>query len=117
MRKERHLLHERGAVDPFVRGQVDLQVVTRVLEDVGFGDFFLKFGDGSVLLLRFQKVPQVINLVGQFVVGNLIEAVSKDEPHAESEDQLSGGKYQQIPECQPQADGQSLHEKDFVRSM
>jgi hypothetical protein len=67
--------------------------------------------------LRFQKVPQIICLVAQFVIGDLVEAVPKDDPHSESKKELSSGKYQQVPERQSQANGQSLHEKDFARSM
>jgi len=107
--EEGHFLQKRCAINPFPSSVVDLQVVARMFEDVGFRDFFLKLRSGSVVLLGLEKALHIINLTSQGVVRDFIEVVPQNEQHSESKQELGGGKDCEIGQRKPPADGESSY--------
>ncbi|MGD0792867.1 MAG: hypothetical protein ABR920_13965 [Terriglobales bacterium] len=100
----------RGTEDPVSIPIVNLQEVAGVLQNVSFRDFFLKLGHCRIFLLRFQEISEVLDLGGQCIVGNAIQALPKDKPHADAKTELGSRKDYQIPQGKPKADGESSHD-------
>src|SRR5229473_2582127 len=80
-----------------------------MLEDIGFGDLFLKLRGGCVFLLGIQEALKIINLTRKSVIRDFIEVVPQNEPHSESKQELGNGKNREIGQREPPTDGESSH--------
>src|SRR5579871_5879305 len=80
-----------------------------MFDDVRFRHLLLQFGDGGIFLLRLEKAGEVLNLGFQLLIGDAVEVLPQNKPHSDAEQQLGGCKKNQIPECEPEPDGQFPH--------
>src|SRR5690349_19918902 len=88
---------------------VQRQKVSGMLNTIGRTEFFLQLGEGHFLLLCREKSLYIFDLAFHAIVNDVKQVCAQNKPHARAKQDLRECEDSDIPECQTDADRESLH--------